>query len=213
MEDGLVEGGTIAVMTSPDGPWLVVGLGNPGSEYAQTRHNVGHMTVDVLASRTGAALNAHRTRTHVADTRLGVLPGGAPGPRVVFAVSDSYMNTSGGPIGALASFLGIGVDHLLVIHDDLDLPSQELRLKRGGGEGGHNGLKSISQVMGTRDYHRLRIGIGRPPGRQDPADFVLARLAARDRPEWDVTFEEAADAVEDVITRGFLEAQQTLHSQ
>lgn len=198
---------------SPDpGPWLVVGLGNPGAEYARTRHNVGHMAVEALCGRAGARLASHRSRTHVADVRLGALPGGAPGPRVVLAESDSYMNTSGGPVSALASFLGIGADRLLVVHDDLDLPAHDLRLKKGGGEGGHRGLLSISQSLGTRDYHRLRVGIGRPPGRQDPADFVLAPIPARERPEWDVTVELAADAVEDVVLRGFAEAQQTLHS-
>lgn len=199
-------------MTSEHGPWLVVGLGNPGPEYAHTRHNVGHLTVDVLAARSSARLTAHRTGTHVAEVRLGTLPGGAPGPRVVLATSDSYMNTSGGPVGRLARFLGIGADHLLVLHDDLDLPAHELRLKRGGGEAGHNGLKSVSQVLGTRDYSRLRIGIGRPPGHQDPAAYVLAPITLRERPGWDVTFELAADVVEDVVLRGFTEAQQTLHS-
>lgn len=199
-------------MTSPDGPWLVVGLGNPGPEYARTRHNVGHMTIDVLARRASARLTAHRTGTHVAEVRLGTLPGGVPGPRVVLATSDSYMNTSGGPVGRLARFLGIGAEHLLVLHDDLDLPAHELRLKRGGGEAGHNGLRSISQVLGTRDYARLRIGIGRPPGHQDPAAYVLAPIPQRDMGEWDVTLELAADVVEDVVLRGFADAQQTLHS-
>ncbi|WP_115726876.1 aminoacyl-tRNA hydrolase [Actinomyces culturomici] len=197
----------------PDSPWLVVGLGNPGAEYASTRHNVGHLTLDVLAGRARASWTGHRSGTHVADVRLGILPGGAPGPKVVLAVSDSYMNTSGGPVGRLMSFLGIGADRLLVVHDDLDLPAHELRLKRGGGEGGHNGLKSISQVLGTKDYHRLRIGIGRPPGRQDPADYVLARIGAKERVDWDVTFEEAADVVEDIVTKGFSETQQALHSR
>ncbi len=193
-------------------PWLVVGLGNPGTEYASTRHNVGHLTIDALLRRAGAQLARHRTGTRTAEVRLGVLPGGAPGPKVLLAICESYMNTSGGPVGRLMSFLKIEPDHLLVVHDDLDLPAHELRLKRGGGEGGHNGLKSISQVLGTKDYHRLRIGIGRPPGRQDPADYVLARISAKERPEWDVTVEEAGDVVEDVVLRGFSEAQQSLHS-
>ncbi|MDC4233702.1 aminoacyl-tRNA hydrolase [Actinomyces sp. B33] len=199
-------------MTS-DSPWLVVGLGNPGAHYASTRHNVGHLTVDALAARVGAAPVSHRSGTHVVDARLGVLPGGAPGPRVILATSDSYMNTTGGPVARLMSFLGIAPDRLLVVHDDLDLPVHDLRLKTGGGEGGHNGLKSITQHLGTKDYHRLRIGIGRPPGRQDPADFVLGRIPAKERPDWDVTCERAADAVEDVVLRGLASAQQTLHTR
>ena len=211
MGDALREGGTISGMTSSL-PWLVVGLGNPGAEYAHTRHNVGHMTIAALAARAGATLGAHRTRTHTADIRVGTLPGGAPGPKAVIATCDSYMNTSGGPVGALMKFLGLPPENLLVVHDDLDLDAHELRLKRGGGEGGHNGLKSVSQVLGTRDYHRLRIGIGRPPGHQDPADYVLSQIPTRGRPEWEVTVEEAADVVEDVVLRGFTEAQMTLHT-
>ena len=155
---------------------MVVGLGNPGAQYANTRHNVGHMLVDLLASNAGVQLSAHRSGTHCADIRLGMFPGGIPGPRVILAISDSYMNTSGGPIGRLAKFMNVAPSRLLVVHDDLDLPEGTLRLKTGGGEGGHNGLKSISQVLGTRDYNRLRIGIGRPPGRMNPADYVLARM-------------------------------------
>ena len=200
-------------MNTTDSPWLVVGLGNPGAQYASTRHNVGHLTIDVLAARAGAVLKTHRSRTRVADLRLGVGPGGVPGPRAVLACSETYMNTTGGPIRRLADFLGIGAQRILVVHDDLDLPPQELRLKAGGGEGGHNGLKSLTQALGTRDYHRLRIGIGRPPGRMDPADYVLAPIPAKERPDWDVTLEEAADAVEGVVAEGFAPAQQALHTR
>ncbi len=200
-------------MNTTDSPWLVVGLGNPGAQYASTRHNVGHLTIDVLAARAGAVLKTHRSRTRVADVRLGVGPGGVPGPRAVLACSETYMNTTGGPIRRLADFLGIGAQRILVVHDDLDLPPHELRLKAGGGEGGHNGLKSLTQALGTRDYHRLRIGIGRPPGRMDPADYVLAPIPAKERPDWDVTLEEAADAVEGVVAEGFAPAQQALHTR
>lgn len=200
-------------MNTTDSPWLVVGLGNPGAQYASTRHNVGHLTIDVLAARAGAVLKTHRSRTRVADLRLGVGPGGVPGPRAVLACSETYMNTTGGPIRRLADFLGIGAQRILVVHDDLDLPPHELRLKAGGGEGGHNGLKSLTQALGTRDYHRLRIGIGRPPGRMDPADYVLAPIPAKERPDWDVTLEEAADAVEGVVAEGFAPAQQALHTR
>ena len=131
---------------------------------------------------------------------------------MILARSDSYMNTSGGPISALASFHKIEPSRILVIHDDMDLPAHTLRLKVGGGEGGHNGLKSLTQHLGTRDYARLRIGVGRPPGRMDPADYVLAALPTKERPDWDVTFEQAADVVEDIVTKGFVPTQMALHT-
>lgn len=192
---------------------MVVGLGNPGAQYANTRHNVGHMLVDLLASNAGVQLSAHCSGTHCADIRLGMLPGGVPGPRVILAISDSYMNTSGGPIGRLAKFMNVTPSRLLVVHDDLDLPEGTLRLKTGGGEGGHNGLKSISQVLGTRDYNRLRIGIGRPPGRMNPADYVLARMNQNQLTDLAVTIAQAGDVVEDIVTTSFSEAQQRLHTQ
>ena len=193
--------------------WLVVGLGNPGARYARNRHNVGRMVIDVLAGRTGSRLSGHRARAQAAEARLGVLPGGAPGPRVILAEPACYMNLSGGPVKALARFYGIDpTARLLVIHDELDLPAHQLRLKRGGGEGGHNGLRSISQALGTRDYARLRVGVGRPPGRQDAADFVLSDFPARERDALAVTLEQAADVVEDVVARGFEGAQRRLHS-
>ncbi|WP_128774123.1 aminoacyl-tRNA hydrolase [Actinomyces oricola] len=194
-------------------PWLVIGLGNVEARYARNRHNVGHMVVDVLAGRAGSRWSRHKARAQVVQARLGVMPGGAPGPRVILAKPASLMNVSGGPVKALAQFYGIDpATGLLVIHDELDLPAHELRLKRGGGEGGHNGLRSISQALGTRDYARLRVGIGRPPGRQDPADYVLSDFPARQRQELAVTLEQAADAVEAVVTRGFEVAQQEVHS-
>lgn len=194
-------------------PWLVIGLGNVEARYARNRHNVGHMVVDVLAGRAGSRWSRHKARAQVVQARLGVMPGGAPGPRVILAKPASLMNVSGGPVKALAQFYGIDpATRLLVIHDELDLPAHELRLKRGGGEGGHNGLRSISQALGTRDYARLRVGIGRPPGRQDPADYVLSDFPARQRQELAVTLEQAADAVEAVVTRGFEVAQQEVHS-
>lgn len=194
-------------------PWLIVGLGNPEPRYARNRHNVGRMVVDVLAGRAGARLGGHRTRARLAEARLGVMPGGAPGPRVILAEPASYMNLSGGPVKALVGFYRVDpTARLLVIHDDLDLPAHALRLKRGGGEGGHNGLRSIGRALGTRDYARLRVGIGRPPGRQDPADFVLSDFPARERGELGVTLEQAADAVEAVVELGFEAAQRRLHS-
>ena len=164
---------------SNETPWLIAGLGNPGAQYSRTRHNVGHMVIDALAERCSATLTAHKSGTHMASIRLGIRPGGAPGPQVLVATSDSYMNTSGRSISALARFAHIAPDRILVIHDDLDLPEHDLR---------------------------------RPPGRQDPADYVLAQLSARARTEWDVTVEKAADVIEDVALNGFPEAQQRLHS-
>ena len=193
-------------------PWLVVGLGNPESRYARNRHNIGRMVIDLLVERTGATLSRHRTRARVAEVRLGLLPGGAPGPRAVLAEPTAFMNVSGGPVRARTQFYGLGAERLLVIHDDIDLPEHTLRLKRGGGEGGHNGLRSVSQALGTRDYARLRVGIGRPPGRQDVADFVLTDLPPRSRAQWGVTLEQAADAVQTVVLKGFERAQAVLHA-
>lgn len=194
-------------------PWLILGLGNPGSQYANTRHNVGYMTVDALAQRMGVSLTSHRSRTHTASGRLGILPGGVPGNRVVLVRSDSYMNTTGAPVSRLMDFLSIPPQKLLVIHDDLDLEPHTLRLKFAGGEGGHNGLKSLTAHLGTKEYHRLRIGIGRPPGRMNPADFVLGTFPAQERVDWGVTIEQAADVVERVVTEGFASAQHQLHTQ
>ncbi|WP_447924711.1 aminoacyl-tRNA hydrolase [Georgenia muralis] len=193
-------------------PWLVVGLGNPGPQYAGNRHNVGQMVLDVLAGRIGGTFTSHKARALVLDGRLGTLPGGAPGPRVVLAKPSSYMNVSGASVAALARFYDVAPERLLVVHDELDLPVETLRLKRDGGEGGHNGLRSISSALGTKDYVRLRVGIGRPPGRMDAADFVLRDFAVAERPGLGVTLEEAADAVEDVVVLGLEKAQQQLHT-
>ena len=193
-------------------PWLVVGLGNPGPTYAGNRHNVGQMVLDVLAREVPGSFTAHKTRAAVLDGRLGVGPGGAPGPRVVLAKPGSYMNVSGGPVAALVTFYQVPLERLLVVHDELDLPAETLRLKRGGGEGGHNGLKSISQAIGSRDYLRLRVGIGRPPGRMDAADYVLRDFSASERPGLAVTLEEAAEAIEDLVADGLEKTQTRLHA-
>ncbi|MHB1063933.1 MAG: aminoacyl-tRNA hydrolase [Georgenia sp.] len=193
-------------------PWLVVGLGNPGGEYAGNRHNVGQMVLDVVAGRMSGSFTKHKARAQVLDGRLGTGPGGAPGPRAILAKPGSYMNVSGGPVGALVQFYGVDAGRLLVVHDELDLPVDTLRLKKGGGEGGHNGLKSISAALGTRDYVRLRVGIGRPPGRMDPAEYVLRDFPAATRAGLAVTLEQAADAVEDVLTIGLEPAQLRLHT-
>jgi PTH1 family peptidyl-tRNA hydrolase len=196
-----------------DGTWLVVGLGNPGPRYAGNRHNVGAMVVDELVARTSATLTSHKARASVASVRVGVLPGGAPGPRAVVAVPSSYMNESGGPVKALMKFFSVDPDRLLVVHDELDIPAGDVRLKKGGGEGGHNGLRSISSALGTRDYLRVRVGIGRPPGRMDAADFVLRDFSTVERKELPFLVSEAADAVEAVVTLGLLAAQQKYHAR
>lgn len=190
--------------------WLFIGLGNPGATYELTRHNMGHLVIDGICDEHGVNLANHKNIADVATTRLGVLPGGIPGPQVRLATLRCYMNVSGNPTKQLVDFFHIDPDHLVVIHDDLDLPEHTLRLKRGGGEGGHNGLKSISQSLGTKNYCRLRVGIGRPPGRQNPADYVLSRL--RDRDEWAVTVARAGDVIEQIVTDGFAKTQQQLHS-
>ena len=191
--------------------WCVVGLGNPGPQYAGNRHNLGQMVLDELARRTGAHLATHRTRTAVAEARLGMLPGGAPGPRVVLAKPTSYMNTSGGPVKALATYFDVPADHVVVVHDELDIPFGDVRLKVGGGEGGHNGLRDITKALGTKDYVRVRAGVGRPPGRMDTADFVLKDFGAVERKELPFLIDTAADAVEAVVTEGLLAAQNRFH--
>jgi peptidyl-tRNA hydrolase, PTH1 family len=191
-----------------EGPWLVVGLGNPGPEYAGNRHNVGFLVADLLASRMGARLKSHKSRAHVAEGRLGA-PG--RGARVVVAEPMSFMNLSGGPVAALRDFYKIPVERTVVVHDELDLEYGELRLKRGGGDNGHNGLKSLSKSIG-REYLRVRFGIGRPPGRMQVADFVLKNFSGAERKELDYLVDRAADAVEALVLEGLERAQDTYNS-
>jgi PTH1 family peptidyl-tRNA hydrolase len=193
-------------------PWLVVGLGNPGPRYAGTRHNVGAMVVEELATRAGAALRRHKARAGAAQVRVGTGAGGVPGPPAVLAVPSSCMNESGGPVKALLSFVSVPAERLVVVHDELDLDPGVVRLKRGGGEGGHNGLRSVSSALGTRDYLRVRVGIGRPPGRMDPADYVLRDFSPAERKELPFVVGGAADAVEELVTLGLLDAQQRVHA-
>ncbi|UJP41124.1 aminoacyl-tRNA hydrolase [Cellulomonas palmilytica] len=203
-----------------DGPWLVVGLGNPGPQYAGNRHNVGQMVLDELARRTGSSFGARasgllsrRPQAAVAETRLGVLPGGAPGPRVVLAKPTTYMNVSGGPVAALAKYYDVPVDRVVMVHDELDIPFADVRLKRGGGEGGHNGLRDTTKALGTKEYVRVRVGIGRPPGRQDPADFVLKDFTKTEAKDLGWLVDRAADAVEAVVLEGLEAAQQRFHTK
>lgn len=193
-------------------PWLIVGLGNPGPSYAGHRHNVGAMVVVELAARAGASLRSHKARAVAAEVRIGTLPGGAPGPRAVIATPLSYMNESGGPVAGLMSFYKVPVEKLIVIHDELDIPFADVRLKLGGGEGGHNGLRSITKSVGTRDYLRVRVGIGRPPGRMDAADYVLHDFSGSERSEVPLLISDAADALERLVAEGLLAAQQQWHS-
>ncbi|MCI7306378.1 MULTISPECIES: aminoacyl-tRNA hydrolase [Trueperella] len=193
--------------------FAVIGLGNPGPTYENTRHNIGQHVVHELARRAGSSLSVHKqSNTRAASVRVGIGPG-KPGEAVVLGVSNGYMNTSGGPVSSLLKYFKIAPEDLIVIHDDLDLPFGHLKLKRGGGSGGHNGLKSITQSLGTQDYVRLRFGIGRPPGRQDPADFVLSPFTSKEDKEVDVLIALAADAVEDVLLHGLDKATMRLHSK
>jgi len=191
-------------------PWLVVGLGNPGTEYAKNRHNVGFMIVDLIAGRTGARFGRHRKAVaHVAEGRLGV---GVDAPRLVLAKPMTYMNLSGGPVAALRQFYKVPLEQVVVVYDELDLPYGTLRLKQNGGEGGHNGLRSVSKSLGAKDYLRVRFGIGRPPGRQDPADYVLSDFSAMERKELDFLVDRSADATEALIQRGLEWSQNTYHA-
>jgi len=196
-------------MTSADTPpWLVAGLGNPGAEYAKNRHNVGFMVADLLAQRTGSRFGrARRVAADVAETRLGI-----GGPRLILVKPLTYMNLSGGPVAGLAQFYKVPTEQIIAVHDELDVPWTVLRLKVGGGEGGHNGLRSMSRSLGTKDYLRVRFGIGRPPGRQDPADYVLSDFSPTERKELDFFVDRAADAVEMVIERGLEPAQNLYHA-
>ncbi|WZH54127.1 MAG: aminoacyl-tRNA hydrolase [Nocardioides alkalitolerans] len=187
--------------------WLVVGLGNPGPSYAGNRHNVGYLVVDELAQRWGSRFRAHKTgRADVVEGRVGAP--GSPGPRVVLAKPRSYMNEVGGPVKALATFYKIAPERVVAVHDELDIAFGTLRLKLGGGDNGHNGLKSMRSSLGTGDFHRVRAGIGRPPGRQDVADFVLADYSRTEQKELPFQVGDAADAVECLVAEGLEQAQQ-----
>ncbi len=187
-----------------DQPWLVIGLGNPGPEYAGNRHNVGFMVVDVLAARDGGRFKAHRARADVVEAHLA-------GRRVVLAKPRSYMNDSGGPVAGLRSFFDVPIEQIVVVHDELDLDYGVLRLKQGGGDNGHNGLRSITKSLGSKEYLRVRVGIGRPPGRLDPASFVLNDFSAVERKDLGVHLERAADAVELLARVGLSAAQNDVH--
>ena len=194
-----------------DDVWLVVGLGNPGPAYAGHRHNVGYLVVDALAERMGLRFRAHKSgRAEVVEGRFA--PPGTPGPRVVLAKSRSYMNESGGPVKALATFYKVPPERIIAIHDELDIAFNTLRVKLGGGDNGHNGLRSMRSSLGTGDFYRVRAGIGRPPGRQDVADFVLSNYSGAERKDLPFQVIDAADAVESLVADGLEKTQQRFNS-
>jgi PTH1 family peptidyl-tRNA hydrolase len=194
----------VASETAPEGPWLVAGLGNPGPEYAGNRHNIGFMVAELLAERISGRFKAHKSRAQVVEGRIG-------GQRVVLAKPMTFMNLSGGPVTALRDFYKVPVGNIIAVHDELDIDYATLRLKKGGGDNGHNGLKSITKALGP-DYLRVRCGIGRPPGRMDVAAFVLKDFSSAERKELDWFVDRSADAVEALISEGLERAQGTYNS-
>lgn len=191
-------------MSTPDSVALIVGLGNPGPRYAGNRHNIGFLVADELADRIGGKFKAHKAGAEVVEGRLA-------GARAVLVKPRSFMNLSGGPVAGAVKFYKAPPESLIVIHDELDLPFGTIRLKRGGGENGHNGLRSISKSLGTRDYVRVRFGIDRPPGRMDPADYVLKDFSGTERKELAYFVDVCADAVEALVTKGLEAAQNQFH--
>lgn len=189
--------------------WLVVGLGNPGPEYAATRHNVGQMVVDAIAQGNKARWTTHKSRTDVAAFKIGAPP---HAQSVIIAKSKSYMNESGGPIKALAAFYKVEPSQIIVLHDELDIPFSTIRVKLAGGDNGHNGLKSLTSAFGTANYYRVRLGIGRPIGQQDPADFVLKQFSVAEKKDLSDFLVRGAEAVESLITKGLEVTQQDFNS-
>ncbi|MEY3148857.1 MAG: hypothetical protein RL029_131 [Actinomycetota bacterium] len=189
--------------------WLVVGLGNPGPEYEKTRHNIGAMVVHQMSVTAGVKFSSHKARANVAAFKLGL---GDAAPALVIATLRCYMNESGGPTKALADFYKIKSDHIIIAHDELDIPYQAIRVKLGGGDNGHNGLKSITSALGTSDYFRLRLGIGRPPGQQDPADFVLKPFSSSEKKSMDEFLITGGQAVESLVQFGLERTQQNFNS-
>jgi PTH1 family peptidyl-tRNA hydrolase len=190
-----------------DETWLVVGLGNPGPGYAGNRHNVGQMVIAELADRASASFKTHKANATIAEGRTGIA-----GPRFILAKPNTFMNVSGGPVAALLRFYKLEPSQLIVLHDELDIPFDTLKLKVGGGHGGHNGVRDIAAAIGTPDFTRVRIGIGRPPGRQPAADFVLRDFSGEERKVLPNLLSDAADAVELVASDGLTVAQLKYHT-
>jgi PTH1 family peptidyl-tRNA hydrolase len=189
--------------------WLVVGLGNPGDQYAATRHNIGQMVIDELAKRHSVKLSSHKSRTEIAAYKLGV---GADAHSIILGKSKSYMNETGGPIKALAHFYSVEPNNVIALHDELDIPFAAIRTKIAGGDNGHNGLKSMTSAFGTAEYYRIRLGIGRPMGEQDPADFVLKAFSKVEQKELGEFISRSADAVESLVNSGLELTQQNFNS-
>jgi PTH1 family peptidyl-tRNA hydrolase len=190
-----------------DDLWLVIGLGNPGPEYANTRHNIGRMVLDELAGRASATFKSHKTHATVAEGRT--VPGG---PRYVLAKPNTYMNVSGGPVAQLLRFYSLPADRLIVLQDELDIPFDTLKLKFGGGHGGHNGVRDIIAAIGTGDFTRVRVGVGRPPGSRQAADHVLRAFSKDERAVLPSLITDAADAVELIASEGLSAAQLKFHT-
>ena len=189
--------------------WLVVGLGNPGPEYEATRHNIGQLVVDQLAKSNSAKWSSHKSRCDIAEFKLGI---GINAASVVVAKSKSYMNESGGPVKALANFYKVEVANMIVLHDELDIPFAAIRSKLAGGDNGHNGLKSLTSSFASAEYLRVRLGIGRPPGQQDPGDFVLKQFASAEKKALPEFIVRGADCVESLITQGLERTQSAFNS-
>ncbi|MFM1926676.1 MAG: hypothetical protein RLZ06_252 [Actinomycetota bacterium] len=188
--------------------WLVVGLGNPGPDYAANRHNVGQMVLDILADRISASFKSHKANASVAEGRIGF-----GGPKVILAKPGTYMNNSGGPVANLMKFYDVDVQHVIVVHDELDIDAGAVRVKQSGGHAGHNGLRDIIAAAGSNDFVRVRVGIGRPPGRQDAADFVLKNFSGDERKELPLLLALSADAVEEIVTKGALDAMNSVNAR
>jgi PTH1 family peptidyl-tRNA hydrolase len=187
------------------GKWLIAGLGNPGPAYAGNRHNAGFLTADVLAARAGARFKAGKSRTLAAEGRLA-------GQSVTIIKPLTFMNDSGVAVAGISGYYRLDREHIVVVHDELDLPFGTIRLKRGGGDNGHNGLRSVTAHLGTREYYRVRVGVGRPPGRMDPAAYVLRDFSVAERKELPLVLDRAADAVEALLADGLAAAQNAVHA-
>jgi PTH1 family peptidyl-tRNA hydrolase len=183
--------------------WIVIGLGNPGAQYERTRHNIGAMVINQLAIQNNAKFSNHKSRADIAQFKLS-------GISVVAATLRCYMNESGGPTKGLTDYFKVKSDRLIVVHDELDIPFEAIRLKQGGGDNGHNGLKSITSVLGA-DYFRIRMGIGRPVGQQDPADFVLKPFSATEKKVLPDFVAKGASSIESLITQGLVDAQSSFN--